>query len=69
MTSQAIINLLLNIDSNDVSLGNTLENFKNFTQNFDAGLRGLTLSNSEEIRELHNSFSWEHFMEMDLVCI
>uniref|UniRef100_A0A914N389 Ubiquitin carboxyl-terminal hydrolase n=1 Tax=Meloidogyne incognita TaxID=6306 RepID=A0A914N389_MELIC len=64
--SQAIINLLLNIDSNDVSLGNTLENFKNFTQNFDAGLRGLTLSNSEEIRKLHNSFSREHFMEMDL---
>jgi len=50
-------------------LGNTLENFKNFTQNFDAGLRGLTLSNSEEIRKLHNSFSREHFMEMDLVYI
>ncbi|KAL7070776.1 hypothetical protein ACQ4LE_009875 [Meloidogyne hapla] len=64
--SQAIINLLLNINSKDVTLGNTLENFKSFTQNFDAGLRGLTLSNSEEIRKLHNSFSREHYMEMDL---
>ncbi|KAF7640057.1 Ubiquitin carboxyl-terminal hydrolase [Meloidogyne graminicola] len=64
--SQAIINLLLNINSKDVTLGNTLENFKAFTQSFDAGLRGLTLSNSEEIRKLHNSFSREHYMEMDL---
>lgn len=64
--SQAIINLLLNLSNSDVKLGTTLENFKGFTSGFDPSLRGLTLSNSEEIRKLHNSFSREHYMELDV---
>lgn len=65
--SQAITNLLLNVTNSDVKLGTILENFKNFTSGFDACTRGLTLSNSEEIRKLHNSFSREHYMELDIV--
>ena len=66
--SQAIINLLLNVAADDVKLGTTLDNFKAFTAAFDPALRGLTLGNSKEIRELHNSFAREHYMEVDMVC-
>ncbi|KAL3074738.1 hypothetical protein niasHS_014183 [Heterodera schachtii] len=64
--SQALINLLLNISSSDVQLGPILDHFKSFTVGFDPATRGLTLSNSEEIRKLHNSFTREHFVELDV---
>uniref|UniRef100_A0A915CUU4 Ubiquitin carboxyl-terminal hydrolase n=1 Tax=Ditylenchus dipsaci TaxID=166011 RepID=A0A915CUU4_9BILA len=63
--SQAIINLLLNTNSPDIELGKTLEDFKSFSSGFDPANRGLCLSNSEEIRKVHNSFSHEHYFEMD----
>jgi ubiquitin carboxyl-terminal hydrolase L5 len=63
--SQAIINLLLNVDNPNVTLGQTLEGFKSFTQGFDPANRGLCLSNSEDIRNMHNSFSREHYMELE----
>jgi ubiquitin carboxyl-terminal hydrolase L5 len=59
--------LLLNITDGDVKLGTILDNFKAFTAAFDPTLRGLTLGNSKEIRELHNSFAREHYMEVDMV--
>uniref|UniRef100_A0A914H2E9 Ubiquitin carboxyl-terminal hydrolase n=1 Tax=Globodera rostochiensis TaxID=31243 RepID=A0A914H2E9_GLORO len=64
--SQALINLLLNVSSSDVQLGSILGSFKSFTAGFDPATRGLTLSNSEEIRKLHNSFTREHYMELDI---
>ncbi|KAL3117055.1 hypothetical protein niasHT_007458 [Heterodera trifolii] len=64
--SQALINLLLNISSPDVQLGTILDHFKSFTAGFDPVTRGLTLSNSEEIRKLHNSFTRENFVELDI---
>ena len=73
--SQAIINLLLNVQGEagvggegggGVELGPVLGNFKDFTAGFDPMTRGLALSNSEPIRTVHNSFAREHYMEMDL---
>lgn len=55
--TQAILSVLLNCKHADISLGPNLEEFKNFCQSFDSNMRGLALSNSDVIREVHNSFS------------
>uniref|UniRef100_H2ZHI1 Ubiquitin carboxyl-terminal hydrolase n=1 Tax=Ciona savignyi TaxID=51511 RepID=H2ZHI1_CIOSA len=63
--TQAIINILLNTKHDDVILGSTLDAFKNFTQYFDAGMRGLALSNSKVIQQVHNSFARQQVFEYD----
>lgn len=56
--TQAVLSLLLNLDkSSGVELGETVKNFGEFADAFDPELRGETISNSEEIRAVHNSFS------------
>ncbi|XP_056011366.1 ubiquitin carboxyl-terminal hydrolase isozyme L5-like [Ostrea edulis] len=63
--TQAIISVLLNCPESEVKLGHTLTQFKDFAQAFDPALRGLTLSNSDTIREVHNSFSRQQMFEFD----
>merc|ERR1719300_1634213 len=63
--TQAILSILLNCTHQDVSLGETLSTFKDFAQNFDPALRGLSLSNSHLIRQVHNSFSRQQMFEFD----
>lgn len=63
--TQAILSVLLNCKHPDVSLGPNLEEFKNFCQSFDANMRGLALSNSDVIRQVHNSFSRQTVFEYD----
>lgn len=55
--TQAIISILLNCKHPDLHLGPTLGEFKEFTQTFDANMKGLALSNSDTIRSVHNSFA------------
>uniref|UniRef100_A0A0N4Z5X3 Ubiquitin carboxyl-terminal hydrolase n=1 Tax=Parastrongyloides trichosuri TaxID=131310 RepID=A0A0N4Z5X3_PARTI len=64
--TQSIVNLLLNIKDENVQLGEILEDFKTFTSSFDPANRGLCLSNSEPIREIHNSFGKPTFFELDI---
>jgi len=64
--SQALINLLLNTNTEEIQLGPTLEQFRSFTSSFDSATRGLALSNSEEIRKVHNSFAREEFVEIEM---
>ncbi|XP_067131782.1 ubiquitin carboxyl-terminal hydrolase isozyme L5 [Centruroides vittatus] len=64
--TQAILSVLLNCKHEDVELGETLSSFKEFCQSFDAAMKGLTLSNSDVIREVHNSFSKQQMFEFDL---
>ena len=40
-----------------VFLGPILSNFKDFAQDLDPETKGLTISNSEELRTAHNSFA------------
>ncbi|KAM3914543.1 ubiquitin carboxyl-terminal hydrolase isozyme L5 isoform 1-T1 [Leptodactylus fuscus] len=63
--TQAIVSILLNTAHPDVHLGETLSEFKEFTQSFDAAMKGLALSNSEVIRQVHNSFARQQMFEFD----
>jgi len=63
--TQAILSLLMNVDCPDVKLGKTLGDFKEFSADFDPTMKGLALSNSEEIRSVHNSFSRQNVFEFD----
>ncbi|XP_038614355.1 ubiquitin carboxyl-terminal hydrolase isozyme L5 [Tachyglossus aculeatus] len=63
--TQAIVSVLLNCAHRDVHLGETLSEFKEFSQSFDAAMKGLALSNSEVIRQVHNSFARQQMFEFD----
>ncbi|PSN74584.1 ubiquitinyl hydrolase [Corynespora cassiicola Philippines] len=54
--TQALISVLLNKD-HEVEIGKDLKEFKEFAAMFPPDLRGETLSNSDLIRETHNSFA------------
>ncbi|XPS98662.1 Ubiquitinyl hydrolase 1 [Ascochyta lentis] len=54
--TQALISVLLNKEG-DVDIGKELKEFKEFAGEFPPELRGETLSNSDLIRETHNSFA------------
>ncbi|KAF2011138.1 ubiquitinyl hydrolase [Aaosphaeria arxii CBS 175.79] len=54
--TQALLSVLLNKDG-EVDIGKELREFKEFAGEFPPELRGETLSNSDLIRETHNSFA------------
>lgn len=53
----AILSILLNLDEGSVDLGNTLKELKSFASALPADMRGLAISNSDVIRNMHNSFA------------
>lgn len=61
--TQAILNVLLNCP--DVDLGSELRGFKEFTQSLPPDMRGLAISNSENMRAVHNSFSRQETFTME----
>lgn len=64
--TQALLSVLFNIAKDkNVRLGEVLNNFATFTQGLDGEMKGLTLSNAEEIRKVHNSFSRQQLFEME----
>lgn len=63
--TQAILSVLLNCNHPDIKLGKTLTEFKEFTAAFDAPMKGLALSNSDNVREVHNSFAKQQMFELD----
>ena len=63
--TQAILSLLMNVDCPDVNLGKTLTEFKEFSADFDPTMKGLAMSNSEELRTTHNSFARQSVFEFD----
>lgn len=63
--TQAILSVLLNCRHNDIRLGHTLTELKEFCQGFDANMKGLTISNSPVIRTVHNSFARQQLFEFD----
>lgn len=63
--TQAIVSVLLNCTHPDIQLGDTLGEFREFSQSFDAAMKGLALSNSEVIRQVHNGFARQQMFEFD----
>jgi len=63
--TQAILSLLLNLDHSDINIGKNLTDFKSFVNCFDPDTKGLALSNSDIIREVHNSFSKQQMFELE----
>lgn len=63
--TQAILSLLFNMKHADVQLGDTLTDFKEFVSSFDPAVKGLSLSNSDTIRGVHNSFARQQMFEFD----
>jgi len=63
--TQAIISVLLNCNHSDIDLGTNLKDFKSFVGNFDPDTKGLALSNSDVIRQVHNSFARQQMFEME----
>lgn len=70
--TQAILSILLNApikrtDKDDIGieLGETLQNFKEFSKDFDPTMKGYALSNSELIRLVHNTFARQQMFEFD----
>ena len=55
----------MNVDCPDVTLGKTLSDFKEFSNDFDPTMKGLAMSNSEELRTTHNSFARQSVFEFD----
>ena len=55
----------MNVNCPDVKLGKTLSDFKEFSADFDPTMKGLALSNSEDIRAVHNSFARQSVFEFD----
>lgn len=54
--TQALLSVLLNKDR-EIDVGTQLREFREFTSGFPAEFRGEALSNSELIRDVHNSFA------------
>ncbi|EMG47956.1 uch2 Ubiquitin carboxyl-terminal hydrolase 2 [Candida maltosa Xu316] len=64
--TQAVLNILFNLTSDGVELGDELGNFREFVNGFDSEMIGETISNSDLIRSIHNSFSTPHsFIDED----
>lgn len=63
--TQAILSVLLNCEHNDLDIGNNLKEFKSFVSCFDPETKGLALSNSDTIREVHNSFARQQVYEIE----
>ncbi|ENN80940.1 ubiquitin carboxyl-terminal hydrolase isozyme L5 [Dendroctonus ponderosae] len=63
--TQAILSILLNCRHPDVKIGPTLTELKEFCQGFDANMKGLTISNSQVISSVHNSFARQQIFEFD----
>ncbi|KAF6033819.1 hypothetical protein EB796_007876 [Bugula neritina] len=63
--TQAIINILANVDHEDVKLGSSLTELKDFTMSFDPQMKGLSISNSQHIRSVHNTFARQQLFEFD----
>lgn len=58
--TQALLSILLNAPA--VSLGQELSAFREFTADFDPTTKGLSISNSDVLRDAHNAFSPQQFV-------
>ncbi|CDU18101.1 ubiquitin carboxyl-terminal hydrolase UCH54, putative [Plasmodium yoelii] len=60
--TQAILSIIFN---KNIKLNENIENIKTFSINFDSTMKGLTLSNCNFLRNIHNSFKTPVYIEND----
>jgi ubiquitin carboxyl-terminal hydrolase L5 len=63
--TQAILSVLLNVNSKKLELGAHLTEFKEFTGMLDPQMKGLAIGNSDVIRNAHNSFRHQSSFEIE----
>lgn len=64
--TQALLSVLMNItQQKEISLGDILTNFQSFAEGLDPEMKGWALSNAEEIKRVHNSFSRQQLFELE----
>ena len=63
--TQALLNIMMN--AKGLELGKELTEFKEFTADFPADLKGEAMSNSDMLRSCHNSFARPEPFEMEQV--
>ncbi|CAO3647027.1 unnamed protein product [Cunninghamella echinulata] len=54
--TSALLGVLLNIEDNEINIGEKLHEFKKFTKGFNSVDCGLAIANSEFLKETHNTF-------------
>mmetsp|Transcript_772 Transcript_772/g.1809 ORF Transcript_772/g.1809 Transcript_772/m.1809 type:complete len:358 (+) Transcript_772:81-1154(+) len=55
--TQALLSILLNIRSDEVDIGDSLQNFKDFVIAMPPDMRGEAINNLDNVRLAHNSFN------------
>ncbi|GAB66446.1 ubiquitin C-terminal hydrolase family 1, partial [Plasmodium cynomolgi strain B] len=60
--TQAILSIVLN---KEVELNEEIKNIKSFSNNFDSSMKGLTLSNCNFLRNIHNSYKPPIYIEKE----
>ncbi|KJP86107.1 hypothetical protein AK88_04230 [Plasmodium fragile] len=60
--TQAILSIVLN---KEVELNEEIKNIKSFSDNFDSSMKGLTLSNCNVLRNIHNSYKPPIYIEKE----
>jgi len=63
--TQAILSILMNRDK-DIEIGEELSNLKSFTLGLNPKDRGLTIGNSDKIKEAHNSFARQDPFDVEI---
>lgn len=62
--TQAILSVLMNVPENKLDLGSHLKEFRGFAASLNPEMTGLALSNSEVIKQAHNSFRHQSSFEI-----
>ncbi|SBT71271.1 deubiquinating/deneddylating enzyme, putative [Plasmodium malariae] len=60
--TQAILSIVLN---KDIGLCAEIKNIKSFSRNFDSSMKGLTLSNCNFLRNIHNSYKTPIYIDKE----
>jgi len=64
--TQALLSVLMNIkQEKEIALGDILTNFSSFAEALDPEMKGWALSNAEDIKRVHNSFSRQQLFELE----
>ncbi|KAM7535988.1 hypothetical protein Aperf_G00000089776 [Anoplocephala perfoliata] len=62
----ALVNVLLNITSPALKLGETLSDFKSFVSDFSSQMKGSALATCDKLRLTHNKFARPQVLEIDI---